>query len=301
MYDPDVKRGRVMATPFPSKASRIGSFHRFHPRWERASTSSLRRASHRGFTLIELLVVIAIIAILASLLLPTLSRAKERGIRTSCLNNLKQVQLCWSMYTHDYDDRVPLNDFVYTPTGDSIESGVSWCPGITIYDTTTTNIERGLLFPYNKSTAIYHCPGDRSKIEDPNGNPMSQVRTRSYNMNGTIGCRSTWWIPVFMRVNEMYRPPPSKVFVMAEVHERCIFDAHFGIGAPTNPMFQNNWGEVPADRHSNGVNLSFADGRVEHWRWKWKREFVGWGQAVANERDLSDLRRMQEGIRLSAD
>ncbi len=265
------------------------------------SCSTRSRRGGPGFTLIELLVVIAIIAILASLLLPTLSKAKERGVRTACLSNLKQIQVCWNMYTHDYDDRVPLNDFVYTPTGTELESGVSWCPGITIYDTSPTNLQRGLLYPYNTATGIYHCPGDRSKVEDAAGQVGTQVRTRSYNMNGTIGCRTTWWIPVFMKVNEMYRPPPSKVFVMAEVHEDCIFDAHFGIGAASNPQFQNNWGEVPADRHSNGVNLSFADGRVEHWRWRAKRTFVSWGQPVVSERDREDLRRLQEGVRQTYD
>jgi prepilin-type N-terminal cleavage/methylation domain-containing protein/prepilin-type processing-associated H-X9-DG protein len=252
-----------------------------------------------GFTLIELLVVIAIIAVLAALLLPTLSRAKEAGLRTACLNNLRQIQICWNSYTHDSDDRVPLNDFVYTPTGDPIESGVSWCPGITIYDKNTTNIERGLLFPYNRSAAIYHCPADRSRIVDRSGEGLPQTRTRSFNMSGSIGCRTTWWTPVFMKVSEMYQPPPSKVFVMAEVHEKCIFDAHFGIGPPSEPFFENNWGEIPADRHGNGANFSFADGRVERWKWSVRRTFVGWGQPVENERDRADLRRLQEGVRQS--
>lgn len=73
-------------------------------------------ASLSAFTLLELLVVIGIIGILAALLLPALSKAKQRSSRTSCANNLKQLQLGCLMDTGDNEDRLPLN-YMMSPSG----------------------------------------------------------------------------------------------------------------------------------------------------------------------------------------
>jgi prepilin-type processing-associated H-X9-DG protein/prepilin-type N-terminal cleavage/methylation domain-containing protein len=264
-----------------------------------ASASFVRTKQRRfAFTLIELLIVIGIIAVLAGLLLPALAKSKGKALSLACLNDLRQLELCWNLYTHDYNDALPLNDFVYTPAGQAISNGVSWCPGITLYDSTPSNIAQGLLFPYNRSAAIYHCPADRSTIQLPDGSKLVQLRTRSFNLNGTLGCRSTPWLPVFFNYNEMIQPPPTKVFVLGEVHEDSISDAHFGINFfSSGRAWGPYWGNLPADRHNRGANFSFADGHVEYWKWLWPKKFSSWGQAATNELDLRDLRRLQESVR----
>ena len=254
------------------------------------------RADRTGFTLMELLVVIAIIAILASLLLPALGRAKVSAQTTVCLNNLKQLQICWQLYAEDNEDVLTPNNFIFEANNSNVPiallESLSWCPGNVRLDTTTSNIEHGLLFPYNTSTAIYHCPADKSTIEDANGVKLGLPRTRSYNMSISINCADA---RSYSNYSEIKTPPTSGLFVFIDVHEDDIIDSTFGI-YPADTGFGDYWIDLPADRHNRGANLSFADGHVEHWRWQSAKHFDHWIQQAANAGDLSDLRRLQECI-----
>lgn len=225
-----------------------------------------------GFTLIELLVVIAIIAILASMLLPALSKAKEKASGISCLNNLKQLTLAAHLYGVDYNDFIPPN--YLNSTNAWIGGNVLTLPGAT----NIMDIRNGRLFPYNQSERIYTCPTDTFPLR-VGGQTLTMSRVRSYSLSGMMGINTEGartsvhpGIPENRKYGDVTDPGPSQAFFFVDEQSdpnisnpslTSIDDGYFAVDSHQ----ANTWRNPPASRHGNGGVLSFADGHAENWRW----------------------------------
>jgi prepilin-type N-terminal cleavage/methylation domain-containing protein/prepilin-type processing-associated H-X9-DG protein len=234
-----------------------------------------------GFTLIELLVVIAIIAILAAMLLPALSRAKQQGQGAKCESNTHQLIVAWIMYAGDNREVVPNNIPGAAPDG--------WSQGEmteTKNNTDNTNyvlmlggaarsatagnvpVKTTTIGNYTRNYMIYQCPADPI-IAKPYGMP----RVRSYSMNFALGSKTDasadsngsyndYWPNIFKTSDFKIA---SRTWVFNDEHPDSIND---GIQyTPTSDGEDTEWGDIPASYHNGAAGFAFADGHSEIHKW----------------------------------
>jgi len=195
------------------------------------------KRNRTGFTLIELLVVIAIIAILAAILFPVISSAKERGRQARCLNNLKQLMTGVREYCDDNNGVMPF--CLEEGTGKPDWTGCVTC-GQSNYD-----ITKGGLWKYVRNRNVYKCPTD--------SNYRDRIWPVSYSMNFAMGCvrsASTTDPRRCLILDTESAGRSAKVLILIHEGHKSINDGYFAWG--------NNW-DLPSDVHYDGTTVVYAD------------------------------------------
>lgn len=258
-----------------------------------------RRKRASGFTLIELLVVIAIIAILASMLLPAIAKAKIKAQATICVNNGNQVIKAWTMYTLDFEEYVPNNYTIpgtqaayagILPDGSNVRTPPSptgtmdnWSNNVMVWQASgpdamsCTNVAWlgvGLMGQYlGKNKDIFHCPADKYiSVAQRNAGWTRRIRSMSMNSNWgrsdpsekKAGINQSWGYgsayKQWHKTTEV--SSPATKWVTVDEHPGSINDAFF-VAHPEN----GSWGDTPAFYHGKATSFSFADGHSEVHKW----------------------------------
>jgi prepilin-type N-terminal cleavage/methylation domain-containing protein/prepilin-type processing-associated H-X9-DG protein len=214
------------------------------------SSGAQRRERQPGFTLIELLVVIAIIAILAAILFPVFAQAREKARATTCLSNQKQLGTAMSMYMQDYDERFPNWRTLVPKSVEHPNAKITW----------VENMQ-----PYCRNKNIWMCPSANTSAE-----------AKALGLGGGTVAVNSYWLNayVFRWSGNTPTSPPS--VTLAEINYPAtsivLCDGPANDGQHVWPGPPTEWcGKVPLcvasqQRHSGGINFSFADNHSKWYR-----------------------------------
>ncbi|HEY3332445.1 MAG TPA: DUF1559 domain-containing protein [Capsulimonadaceae bacterium] len=230
----------------------------------------------RAFTLIELLVVIAIISILAAILFPVFSQAREKARASACTSNMKQLGLAVLQYNQDYDEQFPLS---YTAGGSTLScSSTADCAGKFTWP--------AMLMPYIKSSNIFQCPDQPADLGVTQGTWSGGVTSNSfpvgYSYNYSIGGNFTG--------TDGGSIPSNKSIVVAAAPATVVLITDGG-SDPTVAAAINTPQQWPTAKASTYCNYC---GSAAKFRTKWL--LVGSGSSLANTTDYGGPVARHQGL-----
>jgi prepilin-type N-terminal cleavage/methylation domain-containing protein len=220
-------------------------------------------SKRKGFTLVELLVVIGIIALLISILLPSLNRAREMGRRAVCLSSMRQLATGWYAYANDNKGKIVGAE--NGPTG-WVDNG-----------NTVADLKRGLLFKYLQNPGVFLCPND-----------IGPKNIRSYSINSAMNGGWGQGIPSYKKLSQI--PHTSSAFVFIEEYDPRGYNE----GSFVLYNSGDQWVDYPVHWHSSGAVLSFADSHADYYHWDDPRtsKIHDFYAVTPNNRDLKRLQKV---------
>ena len=239
----------------------------------------------RAFTLIELLVVIAIIALLLSIIMPSLSMVKKKAAAILCLSNTGQMSLGTYMYQEENDGLIMSAEM--ENVGENNVCKASWI-GMPHTDTDTTStslsltqtsppvtdedeirgLEKGKLFPYMENPSLYHCPADRLR-EGPDGTKLYVSYAIPTCLNGFPSSSSAYYKSQIRKLGQITSPAIRYLFVESGERNRgnWIVGGHFIMATPEyGDSGYGLWSPL-AISHGNSGEFGFVDGHSDSHKW----------------------------------